>query len=113
MTSYFAPGTPNSKFLPWARGSFGGKYPMMGIDYSRLVIEINERKCEFLDCLPTILEGFLKDPAALLEKQKEVAKYARLFSFGMEENAFHHADAMSALLVRARHYLVHEAHELV
>jgi hypothetical protein len=109
LTSYFAPGVPNPTFLPWAKGSFGEKYPNMGVDYSKLVVEIEETGCPYLDCMPSILEGWLKDPAALLEKQKEVAKYACLFSFGMQQNTFQYVDAMSTLLVRAGHYLVNEA----
>lgn len=108
MTSYFAPGVPNHRFLPWALGSFGEKYPDMGVDFSKLVIEIDETGCPYLDCMPSILEGWLKDPAALLEKQKEVAKYARLFTYGLQKNMFLYVDAMSTLLVRARHYIVHE-----
>lgn len=109
-TSYFAPAknAALSNVYPWAKGSFGQKYPNMGIDYSELVIEINEKDCG-LDCLPTTLERWLKDPAALREKQKQLAKFARLFSFGMKDNAFQYVDAMAALLVRTRHYVLHEA----
>ena len=109
-TSYFAPatGTTLSEVYPWAKGSFGEKYPDMGIDYSQLVIEINEQDCG-MDCLPNTLERWLKDPIALREKQKVLAKFAPLFSFGMKDNAFNHVDAMSALMIRARHYVLHEA----
>ncbi len=98
--------------LDWvnrAKGSFGEKFPEMGIDYSKLVVEINEIDCGAMDCLPEKLENWLNDPEALRQKQLEIAKYARLFSYGMQQNAFKYADAMSALLVRARHYVIHEA----
>ena len=110
-TSYFAPaaGAEISKVSPFARGSFGPKYPNMGIDYSKLVVEIDELSCGYtVDCLPARLKKLLDDPAALREKQRYVAKYARLFSFGMKDNAFQYADAMSALLVQARHYTLNE-----
>lgn len=87
----------------------------MGIDYSQLAVEINEIECGKLDCLPATLEKLLSsDPngsgiALLREKQRNLARYARLFSYGLGENAFQHVDAMSALLVRARHYAVHKA----
>ncbi len=81
----------------------------MGIDYSKLVVEINETDCSEMDCLPGQLENWLNDPEALRQKQLEIAKYARLFSYGLQQNAFKYTDAMSALLVRARHYMIHEA----
>lgn len=108
-TSYFAPGVENRRVYPWAKGSFGEKFPEMGVDYSKLVVEINETDCGAMDCLPGKLEKWLNDPEALRQKQLDIAKYARLFSYGMQQNAFTYADAMSALLVRARHYVIHEA----
>lgn len=81
----------------------------MGIDYSKLVVEINETDCGEMDCLPGKLEKWLSDPEALRQKQLDIAKYARLFSYGLQDKAFKYADAMSALLVRARHYVVYEA----
>lgn len=110
-SSHFAPGVSVSKTYPFVKGSFE-KYPDMGIDYSKLVLEINEKECYnatgILDCLPVILKKWLKDPVALREKQYSLAKYARVFSFGMEDNAFQYVDAMSALLVRARHFSMYE-----
>ena len=91
-----------------AKGSFGEKFKEMGIDYSKLVVEINESECGEMDCLTGKLENWLNDPKALRQKQLEIAKYARLFSYGMQQNALKYADAMSALLVRARHYVIHE-----
>ena len=108
-TSYFAPGVSNTKIYPWAKGSFGEEYSNMGIDYSKLVIEINESNCGELDCLPAFLEHWLNDKDALREKQEHLAKYARLFSYGLEGNAFQYVDAMSALSVRVRHYVRHQA----
>lgn len=92
-----------------AKGSFGEKFPEMGIDYSKLVVEINETDCGEMDCLPGKLEGWLDNSEALRRKQLEIAKYARLFSYGMQQNAFKNVDAMAALLIRARHYVVHES----
>lgn len=106
-TSYFAHGAcPTSTVYPWAKGSFGENYPHMGIDYSELVVEIDAKKCGSVgvDCIPTVLEKFLNDTAALRKKQHTLAKYARLFSFGMQDNAFQHVDAMSALLIASRHH---------
>lgn len=114
-TSYFSPhsGT-TSRVYPWAKGSFGDKYPEMGIEYSKLVIEIEETAlgetiCD-VKCMVKTLEILLtKDPAALKEKQNTIARYARLFSYGLQHNAFQYVDAMSALLVRARHYALYGA----
>ena len=108
-TSYFANGAcPTSKVYPWAKGSFGEKYPHMGIDYSELFVEIDAKECGSggVDCIPTVLEKLLNDTAALRKKQYTLAKYARLFSFGMQDNAFQHVDAMSALLVVGRHHVM-------
>jgi len=107
-SSYFAPGVSLSTVYPWARGSFGEKYSGMGIDYSQLVIEIDEKDCG-MDCLPTALLSWLNDPVALREKQKLLATYSCLFSYSMNNTAFNQVDAMSALAVRARHYVMHDA----
>ena len=105
-TSYFArgPGITNADVYPWARGSFGDAHPGMGIDYSELVVEV-PAECG-VDCIPPVLEGLLlNDTAALRRKQRNLARYARLFSFGMGKGrAFERVDAMSALLVAARHH---------
>eukprot|EP00581_Thalassiosira_minuscula_P014975 CAMPEP_0183731908 /NCGR_PEP_ID=MMETSP0737-20130205/36833_1 /TAXON_ID=385413 /ORGANISM="Thalassiosira miniscula, Strain CCMP1093" /LENGTH=492 /DNA_ID=CAMNT_0025964761 /DNA_START=201 /DNA_END=1679 /DNA_ORIENTATION=- len=115
MTDYSEDDTPehfsgasNAVIYPWAKGSFGEDFPTMGIDYSKLVIEISEKEC-YVDCMVATLEKLLKDPEVMREKQKNIAKYARFFAYGMQKNAFQHVDAMSALLVRARHYALHEA----
>ena len=106
VTSYFAraQGASNAKVYPWARGSFGDGHPDMGIDYSELVVEI-PAECG-VDCIPSVLEGLLlNDTAALRRKQRNLARYARLFSFGMGEGRiFERVDAMSALLIAARHH---------
>lgn len=107
IPSYFAGVASNAVIYPWAARSFGKSYPNMGIDYSKLVIEIEESVC-YVDCMVATLEKLLQDPVALREKQVNVAKYARLFSYGLQHNAFQHVDAMSALLIRARHFAVHE-----
>ena len=80
----------------------------MGIDYSELFVEIDAKECGSggVDCIPTVLEKLLNDTAALRKKQYTLAKYARLFSFGMQDNAFQHVDAMSALLVVGRHHVM-------
>jgi hypothetical protein len=99
-TSYFAPGVPISTYLPFAKGSFAGR-PEMGIDYSELVVEI-DAECG-LECMQPSLEALLSDTAALRTKQKALVKYAKVFSFGLEENAFEYVDAVTALMVYARH----------
>eukprot|EP00584_Thalassiosira_punctigera_P024351 CAMPEP_0172574100 /NCGR_PEP_ID=MMETSP1067-20121228/136531_1 /TAXON_ID=265564 ORGANISM="Thalassiosira punctigera, Strain Tpunct2005C2" /NCGR_SAMPLE_ID=MMETSP1067 /ASSEMBLY_ACC=CAM_ASM_000444 /LENGTH=560 /DNA_ID=CAMNT_0013366723 /DNA_START=93 /DNA_END=1775 /DNA_ORIENTATION=+ len=107
-TSYFSPGAPLSMVYPWARGSFGERHPDMGVDYSQLVVEIDAVDCG-VDCIPKTLEKLMEDPVALRQKQYSLARYARLFSYGMGDDALRPVDAMSALLVRARHFVVHEA----
>ena len=49
------------------------------------------------------LEALLKDQEALQSKQKALTKYAKLFSYGLEENAFQYVDTVAAFLVHARH----------
>ncbi len=107
-TSYFSPGAPLSMVYPWARESFGERHPDMGVDYSQLVVEFDAVDCG-VDCIPKTLEKLMEDPVALREKQYSLARYARLFSYGMGDDALRHVDAMSALLVRARQAVVHEA----
>jgi hypothetical protein len=99
-TSYFAPNVPVSNYLPYARGSFHGE-PSMGIDYSELVVEIDE-KCG-LACIKPTLEALMKNKKELRQKQRAVVKYARILSYGLAENAWKHVDAMTAMLVQARH----------
>lgn len=100
-TTYFAPGAyPIEKFLPLAQKAFAGA-PTMGLNYSDVVIEI-DGKCGPA-CMKGNLEALLKDPVRLRHKQARLDQVARLFSFGMGQDAFQHVDAVTALLVQARH----------
>ena len=99
-TSYFTSGVSNSKWLPYAKGSFDG-YPNMGIDYSELVVEI-DGNCG-IPCMKPVLESLMNSPEALKEKQQVLAKYSRLFAHGLGNNGFKFVDAVTAMLVQARH----------
>jgi len=89
---------------PFAKGVFFGE-PEMGIDWSELVISINGTACG-IDCLlPTLEDLLLNHLDKVREKQRAVARYARLISYGMEQNGLQYADAVAAVLVQARHYI--------
>jgi hypothetical protein len=103
LTSYFGPNVPLKNYLPFAKGSFEGE-PDMGIDYSQLVVEV-DGACG-LACMKPTLEALMKNPEELRRKQKAVARYARLFSVGLEDNAWKYVDAVTALLVHARHEIM-------
>lgn len=103
LVSYFAGGVPNSVFLPFARGSFTGE-PDMGIDYGEIVVEV-DGSCG-LPCMKPELERIMKNPEELQRKQRAIARYSTLFTFGLEQNAFKYPDALSAMLVSSRHHVL-------
>ena len=78
-------------------------FSSFGIDYSKLVIEIQPNGC--LECIANILENLLSNQTRLLqEKQAYLAKMRTLFSYGMESNFLLYPDAVSSLLLQAKYY---------
>ena len=77
----------------------------MGIGYQEMVVEV-DGSCG-LRCMKPALEKPLKNSEELRRKQQALARYAPLFSFGMDDgDAFKYPDAVSALLIQARHYVL-------
>ena len=104
QVSYFSHGLPNYVFLPFAKGAFEGD-PDMGIDYQEMVVEV-DGSCG-LRCMKPTLEKLMKNSEELRRKQQALAWYAPLFSFGMDDgDAFKYPDAVSAMLVQARHHVL-------
>jgi hypothetical protein len=102
--SYFASNAHSNRITyPLAKGSFANDTEM-GIDYSELVVAINET-CNF-NCMMPILEDLIVNhPDIIREKQENIARYASLFSYGMEENGMQFPDAILGMLVQVRHYV--------
>jgi hypothetical protein len=101
-TSYFAEGAVTvTDTYPFAKSTFDGRSDL-GIEYSSLVVEI-PGGC--LECIGPTLKNILSRPELLREKQNHLASLSTLFSYGMEGNFLKHPDAVSALLVQAKHYV--------
>jgi len=102
-TSHFCPGAdPIELVYPFAVGGFLGPYfNNMGIDYSQFVVTV-DGTCG-VSCIPTTLESLMKNSTALQKKQQSMARYAQLLTYGMEQNMLQYPDAVSAILVKARH----------
>ncbi|GKY91146.1 hypothetical protein MPSEU_000087400 [Mayamaea pseudoterrestris] len=88
---------------PFAKGTFDG-IDEMGIQYSDFVVTVNGTCGP--PCIIPHLEGMLLHRMDELERMHEtMQKFARFFSFGMANKALSTVDAMSAILVEARHYV--------
>lgn len=105
--SYFAPRTVKVQdMLPFAKGTFPHQ-PNFGIDYSELLLELDGHPdaCG-LPCIKDAVEDLvLHHPDKLRQKQRMIAKYSRIFSYGLQDQAFEGPDAVSALLVTVRMYI--------
>lgn len=105
--SHFAPfGRSIRQTYPFSRGNFYN-YSDMGIEFRDMVVELSVNECGMPCLVQTLEEMLMRHPELIIEKQRSIAKYASLLSFGMEENGLKHPDAVSAMLVQARHYLIH------
>lgn len=102
--SFFKPrGTSIRISYPYSTGLFH-REPNMGIDYSKLVVTINGT-CGVPCLVPKLEDLLINHPEQVAQLQQRVSKVAKLFSYGMEQNALQHVDAVAALLVQVRHYV--------
>ena len=101
--SYFARGGESTvRTYPYAIGSFD-EWPQMGIHYETIVVEVNGT-CGMSCFFPMLEDLLLHHPDKIRAKQREIARLAPLFTYGMEHNRLQQADATAALLVQARHH---------
>lgn len=103
LSFYAKHGDTIRQTYPFAEGNFD-KWPNMGIDWRDLVVSV-DGSCGPKCILPTLEKLLSNHWDMLVYKQHTLAKYAKLFSVGMETNGLQHVDAVSALLVHARHYI--------
>ena len=103
LLSYFARGGASTvRTYPYAIGSFD-EWPHMGIQYETVVVEVNGT-CGMSCFFPMLEDLLLHHPDKIRAKQREIARLAPLFAYGMEHNRLQQADATAALLVQARHH---------
>ena len=77
----------------------------MGIHYPDLVIEVSG-DCG-MDCLVPLLTNLLARGDSIIQrKQQAIAKFRSLLTYGMEDNALQYPDAVAAILVQARHFVM-------
>ena len=95
---------------PFSVGSFYG-VPDMGLPYRDMVVEIDAHECgdeHGIVCMLHTLERLLEQEPERLTKIKEtIRRVVPLLSYGMEQNALQYPDVVSAILVKARHYIEH------
>ena len=78
---------------------------LMGIDYSDMVVAVDE-KCHSAGCMMPVLEDLIRHhPRRIRQKQKNIARFVSLLSYGMEHNGLQYPDAIATMLVQARHYV--------
>ena len=75
-----------------------------GIDYIRDLVVTFNGTCG-LECLKGAAEAVLSNSDELARLRGNLRKYTKLFSYGMEGNAYRYSDAFTATLVSMRHYL--------
>jgi hypothetical protein len=102
--SWFAAGSAAiHDVFPFATRTFYGRAEM-GIEYSDFVVSVNGT-CGSRCILPHLEHLLLHEMDKLQAMQDKMKEFARLFSFGMAENSFTGVDAVSSILVSARHYV--------
>lgn len=107
MPSHFAPHTDGIHLVyPFAKGIFHD-HRDFGIAYEDFVVSVNG-SCG-IDCLiPTLQDLLEHHKDVLLQKQRKMTEVARLLSFGFRDG-LHSPNALTALLVQARHFILHKA----
>jgi len=105
--SFFAPVSHSIRqTYPFSRGNFFN-HTDMGVEFRDMVVALPSDGCGMKCIVQTVEELLTKRPEVILEKQRNIAKYAALFSYGMEQNGLKYPDAVSAMLVQVRHYVNH------
>jgi len=99
------PNDPNERKVHIRKYSNSSHNENLGIDFSKLVVAVDE-SCHIDGCMMPALEHLiLHHPGRIRQKQKDIARYVSLFSYGMEDNGMKYPDAIAAMLVQARHYV--------
>ena len=105
--SFFAPTSHSIRqTYPFSRGNFFN-HTDMGVEFRDMVVALPADGCGIKCVVQTVEELLTKRPEVILAKQRNIAKYAALFSYGMEQNGLKYPDAVSAMLVQVRHYVNH------
>ena len=103
LSSFKDKGVSVQSTYPYHQSSFYGDDDA-GIDYlGDLVVTFNGT-CG-IACLKATAEVVLSNATELDRLHRNLRKYSRLFSYGLEENAYRYSDGFAATLVSMRHYL--------
>lgn len=87
---------------PFAKGSFFGD-PAAGIDYESLVVSF-DGLCG-IACMKPAIEEVMRNQTAIKILRGNMRTYAKLFSFGLDDNMYKSMDAFWAMLLTMRHYV--------
>lgn len=103
--SHFAKDTESTRVTyPYSRDIFF-KTPSMGLRYEDFIVEV-DGECGPSCILPTLEKLLTRNMTEVEKKFQTLQRVASLFSYGMrKDNALVYGDAVSAILVQARHYI--------
>ena len=87
---------------PFARGTFFGD-ETAGIDYQSLVVTF-DGFCG-IACMKGAMDQVLSNTTELKRLQISLKDYAKLATFGLDDNMYRSVDAFAAMLVQLRHYV--------
>eukprot|EP00541_Cyclophora_tenuis_P019351 CAMPEP_0116542068 /NCGR_PEP_ID=MMETSP0397-20121206/819_1 /TAXON_ID=216820 /ORGANISM="Cyclophora tenuis, Strain ECT3854" /LENGTH=176 /DNA_ID=CAMNT_0004066053 /DNA_START=136 /DNA_END=666 /DNA_ORIENTATION=+ len=76
----------------------------IGINYERDLIVTFDGECG-ARCARKVMEEIMANSTEMRRLQSNVRKYAPLFAYGLEDNAYRYVDGFSALLVNIRHFV--------
>lgn len=75
----------------------------MGVDWSDLVVTIDSG-CGTKCIVPKLEDMLLHYRKKIVDKQRAILARAKLLSYGLQDHALQHADAVASLLVQSRHF---------
>ena len=101
----------NRAFYPFAQGTFPGM-PRMGLNYSELVVELELGN---ISSAFSLLDELIRNKMdqVIRPKQKEIARSANLFTYGLGKDALLAPNTIVGLLVQTRHFLLFREKERI
>lgn len=100
--SWFQPGrAPVRSSYPFAKDVYLGMDESDTIDYESFVVQVPDS----VDNFKTIMENILQNPKELQRRQEDMAKYAHRLTYGLDQEAYLHEDALYYILKMIQMYL--------
>ena len=100
-SSWKAGGPPMSLAYPYSPVHFQND-SLAGINYLEDLVVTFDGECG-ATCAREAMESVMANETELRRLKGNVKKYAPLFAYGLEDNAYRHVDAFAAILVNLRH----------